>query len=120
LLKLDPDAPSPTLPAQRVTYNGPFHWKNRHLRLREIARLQSFPDSFALAEEFPDARRHLGNAVPPLMAAIVLWQLRVHLGDARASDKPEFLNAASDPAATVEQVLATLAPTSRSRVRKAA
>jgi DNA (cytosine-5)-methyltransferase 1 len=120
LLKLDPDAPSPTLPAQRVTYNGPFHWKNRHLRLREIARLQSFPDSFALAEAFPDARRHLGNAVPPLMAAIVLWQLRVHLGDARASDMPEFLNAASDPTATVEQVLATLARTSRSGVRKAA
>jgi DNA (cytosine-5)-methyltransferase 1 len=111
LLKLDPDAPSPTLPAQRVTYNGPFHWKNRHLRLREIARLQSFPDSFALAEGLPDARRHLGNAVPPLMAAVVLWQLRVHLGDARASDVPGFLAAASDPASTVEDVLATLART---------
>jgi DNA (cytosine-5)-methyltransferase 1 len=120
LLKLDPDAASPTLPAQRVTYNGPFHWKNRHLRLREIARLQSFPDSFALAEEVHDARRHLGNAVPPLMAAVVLWQLRVHLGDARRTDMPDFLTAASDPTATVEQVLSTLEGKSRMPVRKAA
>jgi DNA (cytosine-5)-methyltransferase 1 len=120
LLKLDPDAPSPTLPAQRVTYNGPFHWKNRHLRLREIARLQSFPDSFALAEDVHHARRHLGNAVPPLMAAIVLWQLRVHLGDARLTDMPEFLTAASDPTATVERVLSSLARTRRTQVRKAA
>ena len=120
LLKLDPDSPSPTLPAQRVTYNGPFHWKNRHLRLREIARLQSFPDSFGLAEELPDARRHLGNAVPPLMAAIVLWQLRVHLGDAQEGDAPEFINAASDPAASVERVLATLAQARQTRAKKAA
>ncbi|HEX5370103.1 MAG TPA: DNA cytosine methyltransferase [Dehalococcoidia bacterium] len=120
LLKLDPDAASPTLPAQRVTYNGPFHWKNRHLRLREIARLQSFPDSFALAEEVNDARRHLGNAVPPLMAAVVLWQLRVHLGDACRTEMPDFLTAASDPTATVEQVLSTLEGKSRTPVRKAA
>lgn len=120
LLKLDPEAPSPTLPAQRVTYNGPFHWKNRHLRLREIARLQSFPDSFALAEDVHGARRHLGNAVPPLMAAIVLWQLRVHLGDARPTDMPDFMTMASDPAATVEQVLGTLVGKSRTPMRKAA
>lgn len=44
LLKLDPAKPSPTLPAQRITHNGPFHWENRHLRLRETARLQGFPD----------------------------------------------------------------------------
>ena len=119
LLKLDPKAPAPTLPAQRVTYNGPFHWKNRHLRLREIARLQSFPDSFGLAEGLTDARRHLGNAVPPLMAAVVLWQLRVHLGDAPANDVPGFLAATSDPTSTVEDVLATLTRTA-ARARSAA
>jgi hypothetical protein len=55
-----------------------------------------------------------------LMAAIVLWQLRVHLGDARPTDVPEFMTAASDPTATVERVLSTLARKSRTQVRKAA
>src|SRR5438132_4136939 len=30
-------------------YNGPFHWRNRRLRLGEIARLQSFPDWYPLS-----------------------------------------------------------------------
>ena len=82
LLKLDPDQPAPTLPAQRVTFNGPFHWANRHLRVREMARLQSMPDWMPLDERSVKARRHIGNAVPVALGAAVLWALRRQLGSA--------------------------------------
>jgi DNA (cytosine-5)-methyltransferase 1 len=106
LLKLDPDRPAPTVPAQRITYNGPFHWSNRHLRVREIARLQSFPDWFELSPDLPTARRHLGNAVPPLLAAAVIWRVRQALGDVEASTWPAALENAADPDATFEDVVA--------------
>lgn len=109
LLKLDPDAPSPTVPAQRVTHNGPFHWANRHLRLREMARLQLFPDWYPLDEDRQRARRQLGNAVPPLLAAHVIWHLRVHLGDVDVDEVPKLLRTARDPAATVGRVMKTMA-----------
>jgi DNA (cytosine-5)-methyltransferase 1 len=79
LLKLHPEQPSPTLPALRVTNNGPFHWEGRHLRIREIARLQSFPDNFLL-DDIVAGRRYLGNAVPPLLAAQLFVALRAQLG----------------------------------------
>ena len=90
LLKMHPDKPSPTIPAQRISTNGPFHWENRRLRIREIARLQGFPDNYPLSP-LPKARVHLGNAVPPLLAAQVFWELRVQLGDSHPVDRPEVL-----------------------------
>lgn len=72
LLKLDPAQPSPTIPAQRVTWNGPFHWDNRHLRVRELARLQAFPDKQPLDGELSQLRKWIGNAVPPLLAEQVI------------------------------------------------
>jgi DNA (cytosine-5)-methyltransferase 1 len=107
LLKLSPSRPSPTIAATRVTNNGPFHWENRRLRLRELARLQTFPDSFALAER-RTARRHLGNAVPPLLAAQLLWHLRVWLGDVSDTAKPDPLARALAREATAAQVSAAL------------
>ena len=96
LLKLDPGRPSPTLPAQRITYNGPFHWANRHLRIREIARLQGFPDWYALSPNVSHARRHVGNAVPPLLAAAVIWRVRQTLGDVSPSDWPVAFRTLAD------------------------
>lgn len=104
LLKIDPDEPAPTLPAQRITYNGPFHWLNRHLRMREIARLQSFPDWYPLSRDLPTARRHLGNAVPPLLAAAVITRVRQALGDIKKDDWPDPLRVALDPGARFEDV----------------
>jgi DNA (cytosine-5)-methyltransferase 1 len=71
LLKLHPDRPSPTIPAQRVTYNGPFHWSSRHLRVRELARLQGLPDHQPLGDDPALNRRWIGNGVPPLLGAVV-------------------------------------------------
>ncbi|MGM0578379.1 MAG: DNA cytosine methyltransferase [Myxococcota bacterium] len=75
LLKLHPDRPSPTIPAQRVTWNGPFHWQNRHLRVREMARLQGFPDTVPFPTDREKARRYIGNAVPVMLGAVVLNHL---------------------------------------------
>ncbi|MDI9249903.1 DNA cytosine methyltransferase [Stenotrophomonas sp. RS-48] len=47
---------------------GPFHWRNRILRIEEIKRLQSFPDSFVLEGTIERQWRQIGNAVPPLVA----------------------------------------------------
>lgn len=111
LLKLHPDRPAPTVPAQRITYNGPFHWDNRHLRLREIARLQAFPDWYGLSSDLSAARRHLGNAVPPLLAAAVIWRVRQALGDAPATSWPAALERAAESTSTYAEVAAAY-PTS--------
>lgn len=68
LLKLSPDMPSWTIQARRSNNMGPFHWRNRILRIEEIKRLQTFPDSFTLAGNIERQWRQIGNAVPPLLA----------------------------------------------------
>ena len=119
LLKLDPDSPAPTIPAQRVTFNGPFHWKSRHLRLREMARLQSMPDWMPLHENATTARRHIGNAVPVALGAILLWSLRMQLGDASESDQPAMFKTLSDPSSSVQDVIDSI-PQPALRLRIAA
>jgi DNA (cytosine-5)-methyltransferase 1 len=47
---------------------GPFHWRNRILRIEEVMRLQTFPDDWWLAGTVEQQWRQLGNAVPPLLA----------------------------------------------------
>lgn len=71
LLKLSPDMPSWTIQARRSNNMGPFHWRNRILRISEIMRLQTFPDGFNLAGTIEQQWRQIGNAVPPLLAAAV-------------------------------------------------
>lgn len=103
LLKIHPDEPSPTIPAQRVTYNGPFHWEGRHLRVRELARLQTFPDWQLLDDDLVAARKHIGNAVPPLLGAVVIRHVLVQLGMA-PEDEPEALQVARSPSATFTDI----------------
>lgn len=84
LLKLTPDEPSWTIQARRSNNMGPFHWRNRILRIEEVKRLQTFPDEFELAGTIDQQWRQVGNAVPPLLAQ--------RLGEAIASS----LTAADD------------------------
>jgi DNA (cytosine-5)-methyltransferase 1 len=75
LLKLHPDKPSSTIQAQPGTIVGPFHWDNRRLRVPEIKRLFSFPDSFDLVGQRTSQQKQLGNSVPPRLAEHVAMAL---------------------------------------------
>ena len=68
LLKLSPDMPAWTIQARRSNNMGPFHWRNRILRIAEVKRLQTFPDDWYLAGTVEQQWRQIGNAVPPLLA----------------------------------------------------
>ncbi|MGF6376536.1 DNA (cytosine-5)-methyltransferase 1 [Clostridiales Family XIII bacterium PM5-7] len=67
LLKLSPEKPSWTIQASFSNNMGPFHWKNRFLRINEIKRIQTFPDDYEFCGDFRDQWRQIGNAVPPLL-----------------------------------------------------
>jgi DNA (cytosine-5)-methyltransferase 1 len=68
LLKLAKDRPSWTLQAQPGPATGPFHWHSRLLTVRELCRLQTFPDDVTIVGNRASAVRQLGNAVPSLLA----------------------------------------------------
>jgi DNA (cytosine-5)-methyltransferase 1 len=71
LLKLDPDKPSPTIQAQPGPNVGPFHWDNRRLRVPEMKRLFTYPDSFTFVGNRASVQKQIGNSVPPLLAQAV-------------------------------------------------
>ena len=79
LLKLSPVLPSWTIQARRSNNMGPFHWRNRILRIAEVKRIQRFPDSWRLAGTIEQQWRQIGNAVPPPLAKILGRSLRDHL-----------------------------------------
>lgn len=71
LLKLAKNRPSWTIQAQPGPAVGPFHWRNRRLSMRELCRLQTFPDDVAIVGARGAVQRQLGNAVPSLLAEVV-------------------------------------------------
>lgn len=76
LLKLSPDRPSWTIQASFSNNMGPFHWKNRFLRINEIKRIQTFDDDYELCGDFRSQWRQVGNAVPVKMAQIVARDIK--------------------------------------------
>lgn len=85
LLKLSPDLPSWTIQARRSNNMGPFHWRNRILRIEEIKRLQTFPDNFKLAGNVEKQWRQIGNAVPPILAERFAEAILSHLTEKNRS-----------------------------------
>jgi DNA (cytosine-5)-methyltransferase 1 len=79
LLKLSPDLPSWTIQARRSNNMGPFHWRNRILRIEEVKRLQTFPDDWHLAGTLEQQWRQVGNAVPPVLAEAIATAIKAHL-----------------------------------------
>jgi DNA (cytosine-5)-methyltransferase 1 len=72
LLKLSPDLPSWTIPANPGPWIGPFHWESRRLRTAELAVLQGFPPDYAFVGSRRERVRQIGNAAPPpLVSAMV-------------------------------------------------
>lgn len=79
LLKLAKDRPSWTVQAQPGPATGPFHWENRRLSMRELCRLQTFPDDVRISGGRTSVQRQVGNAVPSLLAEVVGRAIRSQL-----------------------------------------
>lgn len=93
LLKLAKKKPSWTIQADPGPATGPFHWRNRYLSMRELARLQTFPDNFSFSGELRSVRRQIGNAVPCAMGEVIGVELRRQL-----LGQPTLYNATFVPA----------------------
>ncbi len=73
---LDPQMPADDLSVFANEPSALRHWKkDRELTIRELARLQSFPDSFDLSGSPEEIRSLVIEAFPPAMAAILLEAL---------------------------------------------
>lgn len=79
LLKLAKSSPSWTIQAQPGPAIGPFHWKNRRLSARELCRIQTVPDDYAVLGSLSSVQRQLGNAVPSALAEVMARHLRRQL-----------------------------------------
>lgn len=91
LLKLAKRLPSWTIQANPGPATGPFHWANRHLAVRELARIQTFPDNYSFPVAYRQARTLLGNAVPPVVGEALGQRLLETLGRQCASSSSSFL-----------------------------
>lgn len=76
LLKLAKNHPSWTIQAQPGSSIGPFHWKSRKLSMRELCRLQTFPDDYVIEGGRSEIQRQVGNAVASLMGEILGRHIR--------------------------------------------
>ena len=85
LLKLAKNRPAWTIQSQPGSATGPFHWKNRRLSMREMCRLQTFPDRYSVRGGRTEVQRQLGNAVPSLLAEILAIEMGAQLLDAPLS-----------------------------------
>ncbi len=79
LLKLAKALPSWTVQAQPGPAIGPFHWKSRRLSARELCRLQTVPDGYAVLGNVASVQRQLGNAVPSALAEVLARAMRRQL-----------------------------------------
>lgn len=79
LLKLSPNRPSWTIQASISNNQGPFHWKNRFLRIEELKRIQTIDDNYIICGDFKEQWRQVGNAVPSHFAYIIAKQLKSYL-----------------------------------------
>ena len=79
LLKLTPDRPSWTIQASLSNNQGPFHWRNRFLRISEIKRIQTIDDDYQLAGDIKEQWRQVGNAVPSRLAYVIACQILKYL-----------------------------------------
>lgn len=92
LLKLAKNRPAWTIQAQPGPAVGPFHWDNRRLSMRELCRLQTFPDDVFIKGKHSSVHKQLGNAVPSLLAEVIGREVRRQLlGEKRVSLVPKLL-----------------------------
>lgn len=105
LLKLAKDKPSWTVQAQPGPAIGPFHWKSRRLSMRELCRIQTFPDDVVLSGTRISVQKQAGNAVPSLLAEVLAREIRVQLlGLPRLKGEPKRLPPRRTPVPPPEPV----------------
>jgi DNA (cytosine-5)-methyltransferase 1 len=97
LLKLAKNQPAWTLQAQPGPATGPFHWESRRLCMREMARLQTFPDDVTVLGTNSEAQRQLGNAVPSLLAEVLARSIARQLLEVRRHGESPRLSLSSAP-----------------------
>jgi DNA (cytosine-5)-methyltransferase 1 len=61
----------------------------RYFTIRESARLQAFPDNYALHGAWSEAMRQLGNAVPVTLGEIIATSIRAHLCESTPTQRIE-------------------------------
>ncbi len=79
LLKLAKDKPAWTIQAEPGPATGPFHWRSRLLSIKELCRLQTFPEGYEIVGTRRSAHRQVGNAVPSAMAELLGLEIRRQL-----------------------------------------
>ncbi|CAE6916963.1 DNA cytosine methyltransferase [Paraburkholderia domus] len=79
LYKVDRRTPSRTIKAQPGKFTGPFHWKNRHFKVDELKRLQTFPDDYEIVGTYAKIMEQVGNSVPPRLAETIAMSVREQL-----------------------------------------
>jgi site-specific DNA-cytosine methylase len=79
LVRLDPEKPCPTIQksSPQSSTTGLIHpHKIRHLMIREIKQMSSFPESFRLEGSFVEKWARVGNSVPPLFMRSIAHHVR--------------------------------------------
>lgn len=105
LLKLAKAQPSWTVQAQPGPAIGPFHWQNRRLSMRELARIQTFPDDVRVTGSRTEVQRQIGNAVPSLLAEVLAREIAVQLlGRSAIKAQPTLLPPDRSPVPAPEAV----------------
>jgi DNA (cytosine-5)-methyltransferase 1 len=91
LLKLSKKRPSWTIQAHPGPSAGPFHWNNRKLSIRELCRLQTFPEDVEIVGRRGPGHRQVGNAVPSLLGEVLGREIRRQLLGQEVSAKLKLL-----------------------------
>lgn len=80
--RLTKDMIAPTI-TRWVFHPGSGRWGHpediRTITIREVARIQSFPDDFDFVGSYNDQAGQLGNAVPPLLAQAIVQNMKNQL-----------------------------------------
>lgn len=75
--RMDRKKPAVTIDTGHRTY---FHYEELRIpSTREVARLQSFPDSYIFTGPRNDQQKQVGNAVPPMLANAIANAIYKHI-----------------------------------------
>ena len=83
-----------------------IHYDSRQARtitIREAARLQSFPDGVDFCGNHGEQYRQIGNAVPPMLARAIAFELRQQLQELNAAPLLAAVDGVKEPVASTSR-----------------